>query len=60
MALEPGFYTLRASPAKGLGGMYATGEGSEQIVRTAAQVPELEPKQIVSSRAPSMLCARPR
>ena len=33
-------YILRASPAVGVGGMYATGNGAFKIVTVAAQVPD--------------------
>lgn len=37
--VENGLYTLRASPVAGVGGMYATGNGTFKIVTVAAQVP---------------------
>ncbi|KAL0948493.1 hypothetical protein HGRIS_011059 [Hohenbuehelia grisea] len=38
MSIEPGSYHLRASPADGVGGMYATSKGYEKPIVTAAQV----------------------
>lgn len=32
MAFGPGTYTLRASPVVGVGGMYATGDGIDEVV----------------------------
>lgn len=47
--MEPGLYYLRASPAlEPIGGMFATSEGPEQIVRIAPMAPEFEDRQIVS------------
>lgn len=39
---------LRASPAVGHGGMYATGLAVDDVVRTAAMVPSVARQQIVS------------
>ena len=39
---------MRASPAGGLGGMYATGMNVHDIVRIAAMVPSLFRQQTVS------------
>jgi len=39
MPFHPGKYTLRASPAVGLGGMFATGHDIGKVVTVAAQVP---------------------
>lgn len=35
----PGQYVLRASPFSGIGGMFATGNGIDEVVTTAAEVP---------------------
>ena len=32
MVFGPGTYTLRASPVVGFGGMYATGDGIDEVV----------------------------
>lgn len=48
---------MRASPAAGVGGMFATGVGLDEVVRTAAMVPSLIKKQNVSMTRPySPLC----
>ena len=39
--------TLQASPAPGVGGMYATAEGEGNPVKVAAQIPSLVEKQKV-------------
>ena len=46
--VENGLYTLRASPVAGVGGMYATGNGTFKIVTVAAQVPTTFDRQTVS------------
>lgn len=38
---------LRASPAIGVGGMYATGQGVDHFVVTAAMVPDVWERQKV-------------
>lgn len=43
--VENGLYTLRASHAVGVGGMYATGNGAFKIVTVAAQVPDTFARQ---------------
>ena len=40
---------MRASPAVGIGGMYATGEGLDEIVRVAAMAPPFFERQRVST-----------
>ena len=46
--VKNGNYTLRASPVVGVGGMYATSNGTFKIVTTAAQVPSTVDRQTVS------------
>jgi hypothetical protein len=43
-----GNYTLRASPVGGVGGMFATSNGTFKIVTVAAQVPPTFDRQTVS------------
>ncbi|EDR09329.1 uncharacterized protein LACBIDRAFT_326033 [Laccaria bicolor S238N-H82] len=43
--VKTGNYKLRASPAAGVGGMYATSNGTFKIVTTAAQVPSTFERQ---------------
>lgn len=42
---------LRAGPAVGIGGMYATGLSVDDVVRTAPMVPSVAHQQIVSQLA---------
>ena len=46
--VKNGNYKLRASPVVGVGGMYATSNGTFKIVTTAAQVPSTFDRQTVS------------
>ena len=46
--VENGNYTLRAAPIVGVGGTYATSNGTFKIVTTAAQVPPNFDRQTVS------------
>ena len=48
MALPSGLYTLRAGPVVGIGGLYATGNGLDDIVTVAPQVPPFVERQVVS------------
>ncbi|KIK00076.1 hypothetical protein K443DRAFT_618242 [Laccaria amethystina LaAM-08-1] len=40
LVIEDGLYTLRASPVAGVGGVYATGNGTFKVVTVAAKVPK--------------------
>ena len=53
MTFVPGQYALRAHPFNVIGVVYATGNGVDKVVTTAAQVPSTADAQIVSTR----LCA---
>jgi hypothetical protein len=48
LVLPSGLYTLRASPAPGVGGLYATGNGINHIVTVAAEKPPFVEHQVVS------------
>ena len=50
MTLPNGLYTLRASPAVGLDGLYATGNRFNEIVTAAPHSPPFIDRQIVSTR----------
>ena len=50
MSLPSGLYNLRASPAGGLGGLYATAHGPNQIVTVAPHTPPFFERQVVSTR----------
>ena len=50
MAFPSGLYNLRASPVEGLGGLYATANGFNEIVTVAPQTPPFVERQIVSTR----------
>ena len=52
MSFESGYYTLKAGPVIGVGGMYATENGLENIVSLAAQVPSTVERQVVSTNPP--------
>lgn len=43
---KSGLYALRASPASGIGGLYATGNGVDDIVTVAPQSPPLIERQV--------------
>jgi hypothetical protein len=49
LVIEDGLYTLRASPVAGVGGMYATWNGTFKVVTVAAEVPKNFGRQTVSS-----------
>jgi len=48
MSFPSGLYTLRASPAVGVGGLYATGNGVDEDVTVAPQSPPFVERQVVS------------
>lgn len=48
MSFRPGNYTLQLGPVTGVGGMYATGNGLNKMVSTAARVPSTEERQVWS------------
>ena len=50
MSLPNGLYNLRASPAGGLGGLYATAQGPNHIVTVAPHTPPFFERQVVSTR----------
>jgi len=49
-SLKNGLYTLRASPAVGYGGLYATGNGVNEDVTVAPHSPPFVERQVVSTR----------
>ena len=49
---ESGNYTLKPGPVIGVGGMYATGNGLDNVVSLAAQVPSVAERQVVSTNPP--------
>ena len=53
LCTRPILYALRAPPFNVIGVVYATGNGVDKVVTTAAQVPSTADAQIVSTR----LCA---
>jgi hypothetical protein len=48
MSFQSGLYTLRASPAVGVGGLYATGNGVNHVVTVAPEKPPFVEHQVVS------------
>ena len=48
MTFVSGQYALRGAPFTGIGGMYATGNGVDKVVTTAAEVPSTVDAQIAS------------
>ncbi|EDR09321.1 clitocypin cysteine proteinase inhibitor [Laccaria bicolor S238N-H82] len=46
MSFPSGLYTLRASPAAGYGGLYATGNGVDDVVAVAPQSPPFIERQV--------------
>ncbi|KIK00064.1 hypothetical protein K443DRAFT_618036 [Laccaria amethystina LaAM-08-1] len=51
LVLPSGLYTLRASPAPGVGGLYATGNGINHIVTVAAEKPPFVEHQVWNIQA---------
>ena len=56
MTLPNGLYTLRASPAVGFDGSYATGNRFNEIVTAAPHSPPFVDRQIVSTRHLHIFC----
>ena len=48
MSFPSGLYYLRASPAVGLGGLYATGNGVDETITVAPKSPPFDERQVVS------------
>lgn len=48
MSFPSGLYHLRASPAVGLGGLYATGNGVDETITVAPKSPPFDERQVVS------------
>ncbi|KIK00059.1 hypothetical protein K443DRAFT_101029 [Laccaria amethystina LaAM-08-1] len=51
MSFQSGLYTLRASPAVGVGGLYATGNGVNHVVTVAPEKPPFVEHQVWSIQA---------
>ncbi|KIK00067.1 hypothetical protein K443DRAFT_679436 [Laccaria amethystina LaAM-08-1] len=51
MSFPNGLYTLRASPAAGYGGLYATGNGDNETVTVAPNTPPVVDRQIWNIKA---------
>lgn len=47
--MENHIVRMRASPAVGVGGMYATGEGLDEVIRTFSATPPFFERQNVSA-----------
>ena len=48
MSFPSSLYYLRASPAVGLGGLYATGNGVDETITVAPKSPPVDERQLVS------------